>query len=57
MVFTLDDFRDRVAQNVLALTGRQQHARGYIPDAIPPRLPIFDPPTRIQPRAPLVKSE
>jgi WD40 repeat protein len=55
--FTLDDFRDRVAQNVLALTGRQQHARGYIPDAISPRLPIFDPPTRIQPRSPLAKGE
>ncbi len=48
--FTLFDFQDGVARNVLALTNRQQHARCYIPDTIPSQIPAFDPPARRQPR-------
>ena len=43
---TLFEFQDRVARNIHASTGRKQHARCYIPDAIPSQITIFDPPTR-----------
>ena len=43
---TLFDFQDRVAQNVHVFTNRQQHARCYIPDAIPSQITILDPPVR-----------
>ena len=50
--FTLFDFQDTVAREVLALTNRQQHARCYIPETIPSSSPIFDPPSR-RPSKPL----
>ena len=43
---TLFDFQDRVERNVQALTGRRQHARCYIPDAVPSQSPLLDPPSR-----------
>ena len=43
---TLFDFQDRVERNVQALTGRRQHARCYIPEAIPSQSPLLDPPSR-----------
>ncbi len=43
---TLFEFQDRVARNIHASTGRKQHARCYIPDAIPSQITILDPPTR-----------
>ena len=43
---TLFDFQDRVERNVQALTGRSQHARCYIPEAIPSQSPLLDPPSR-----------
>jgi WD40 repeat protein len=50
--FTLFDFQDAVARDVLGLTNRQQHARCYIPETIPSQSPIFDPPSR-RPSKPL----
>jgi hypothetical protein len=50
--FTLFDFQDTVARDVLALTNRQQHARCYIPETIPSSSPIFEPPSR-RPSKPL----
>jgi WD40 repeat protein len=47
---SLFDFQDVVARNVLALTDRQQYARCYIPETIPSRAPVFDPPARRQTR-------
>lgn len=48
---TLYEFQDRITRNVEALTNRQQHARGYIPEAIPSQIAILDPQPRSQPRA------
>ena len=42
--------QDTVARNILALSDRRQHARCYIPDTIPSQTPIFDPPSRRQPK-------
>lgn len=41
---TLFEFQDCVARNIHASTGRKQHARCYIPDAIPSQITILDPP-------------
>ena len=43
---SLDDFQERVSLNALALTGRQQFARCYIPGTVSGSIPIFDPPAR-----------
>lgn len=47
---SLFEFQDRIARNVEALTVRQQHARCYIPEAIPSQTAILDPHPRIQPK-------
>jgi WD40 repeat protein len=47
---SLWEFQDIVARRVLDLTSRQQHARCFIPDAVPSQVSVFDPPTRRQPR-------
>ncbi len=47
---TLYEFQDRIARNIEALTNRQQHARGYVPDAIPSQTAILDPQPRSQPK-------
>jgi hypothetical protein len=52
---SLDEFQDRVAQQALALTGRKQLARCYVPEALSSSIPLFEPPTRRQLRS--VKAE
>jgi hypothetical protein len=55
--FTLFDFQDGVTRNVLSLTNRQQHARCYVPDTIPSKVPIFEPPSRQLARGPQAANE
>ncbi|MHC5539416.1 hypothetical protein ACYOEI_14460, partial [Singulisphaera rosea] len=40
---SLNDFRDRVIEGVLNLTGRQQQAACYLPDSINGEFPLLDP--------------
>jgi WD40 repeat protein len=40
---SLDDFRDRVIEDVLNRTGRQQQAACYLPDTLNGRFPLLDP--------------
>jgi WD40 repeat protein len=40
---TLFDFQDALSRTILALTNRQQHARCYIPETIPSKVPLFEP--------------
>jgi hypothetical protein len=43
---SLDEFQERIGLNALALTGRQQFARCYIPGTLSGSVPIFEPPAR-----------
>jgi WD40 repeat protein len=43
---SLDEFQERISLNALALTGRQQFARCYIPGTLSGSIPIFEPPAR-----------